>query len=160
MTTRRQVLGYASAFAAVAAPAGDALAQAVSATGSNFNQSGLIGTLESATLATTMPTAFKEAPALAELVRRIIDFHGQILWDTSKPDGTPRKLLDSSRIFALGWKPKVDLESGIRVAYESAQAGTIRRIEAEFSSLPKRNGHAAGTDASADTTAKPDATIQ
>ena len=35
-----------------------------------------------------------------------------------KPDGTPRKLLDSSRIFSLGWKPKVDLESGIRVAYE------------------------------------------
>ena len=55
--------------------------------------------------------------------------------------------------------------NGIRVAYESAKAGTIQRIEAEFSSLPKRNGHAAVTDASAasasaDTTANPDATIQ
>jgi peptide/nickel transport system substrate-binding protein len=70
MATRRQVLGYASAFAVVAAPVGDALAQAVSATGSNFSASGLVGTLESATLATTIPTSFKESPALAELVKQ------------------------------------------------------------------------------------------
>ena len=37
---------------------------------------------------------------------------------TAKPDGTPRKLMDSSRLFALGWKPKVDLETGIHLAYE------------------------------------------
>jgi len=55
---------------------------------------------------------------LAELVRRVVGFQGQILWDRSKPDGTPRKLMDSSRIFAMGWKPKVDLEHGVRMAYE------------------------------------------
>jgi GDP-L-fucose synthase len=56
--------------------------------------------------------------ALAEQVRRIVGFAGDIVWDTSKPDGTPRKLMDSARIFALGWKPKIDLETGIRQAYE------------------------------------------
>jgi len=55
--------------------------------------------------------------ALAELVQRIIGFQGQVVWDQSKPDGTPRKWMDSSRIFALGWKPRIDLEAGIRLAY-------------------------------------------
>ncbi len=55
---------------------------------------------------------------LAQLVRRIVGFEGEIVWDKSKPDGTPRKLMDSSRLFALGWKPQVDLEAGIRLAYE------------------------------------------
>ncbi|MBA4146780.1 MAG: GDP-L-fucose synthase [Verrucomicrobia bacterium] len=54
---------------------------------------------------------------LAELVKRIIDFTGEIIWDDSKPDGTPRKLMDSSRLFALGWRPKMDLETGIELAY-------------------------------------------
>ena len=56
--------------------------------------------------------------ALAELIKRIIGFKGEILWDKSRPDGTPRKLLDSSRLFELGWKPQIDLEAGIRLAYE------------------------------------------
>ena len=55
---------------------------------------------------------------LSELVKRIVGFSGEIIWDTSKPDGTPRKLMDSSRLFALGWKPRVDLATGIRLAYE------------------------------------------
>jgi GDP-L-fucose synthase len=55
---------------------------------------------------------------LAETVQRVVEFPGEIVWDTSKPDGTPRKLMDSSRLFALGWKPKVALETGIRLAYE------------------------------------------
>ena len=55
---------------------------------------------------------------LAELVKRIVGFHGEIIWDASRPDGTPRKLLDSSRMFALGWKPQVDLEAGVRLAYQ------------------------------------------
>jgi len=55
---------------------------------------------------------------LSELIRRIIGFSGEIVWDTSKPDGTPRKLMDNSRLFALGWRPKVDLETGIRLACE------------------------------------------
>ena len=56
--------------------------------------------------------------ALAEQVRRIVGFAGEIVWDTSKPDGTPRKLMDSTRIFSLGWKPGIDLETGIRRAYD------------------------------------------
>jgi len=55
---------------------------------------------------------------LAESVARIVGFNGRITWDTSRPDGTPRKLLDSSRIRALGWKPSVDLPTGIKLAYE------------------------------------------
>jgi len=55
---------------------------------------------------------------LAETVKRIIGFAGGIIWDKSKPDGTPRKLMDSSRLLALGWKPEVTLEQGIALAYE------------------------------------------
>lgn len=55
---------------------------------------------------------------LAELVGKIIGYPGKIVWDTVKPDGTPRKLMDSSRLFALGWKPKINLEEGIRLAYQ------------------------------------------
>lgn len=55
---------------------------------------------------------------LAGMVGKIIGFQGSITWDASKPDGTPRKLMDSSRIFALGWKPRVSLEEGIRLAYQ------------------------------------------
>lgn len=55
---------------------------------------------------------------LAELVKRIVGFDGEIVWDSSKPDGTPRKLMDSSRLFALGWRPQVDLETGIRSVYD------------------------------------------
>ena len=54
---------------------------------------------------------------LAELVRSIVGFTGEIEWNTTKPDGTPRKLMDNSRLFALGWKPQVDLETGIRLSY-------------------------------------------
>jgi GDP-L-fucose synthase len=58
---------------------------------------------------------------LAELMKKIIGFAGEIVWDASKPDGTPRKYLDSSRLFALGWRPQVDLEAGIRLAYADFQ---------------------------------------
>ena len=55
---------------------------------------------------------------LAETVQRIVGFKGKIEWDKSKPDGTSRKLMDSSRLFALGWRPQIDLEAGIRLAYD------------------------------------------
>jgi len=55
---------------------------------------------------------------LAELVRQVVGFAGRIVWEPTKPDGTPRKLMDSSRLLALGWKPQVDLPTGIRLAYE------------------------------------------
>jgi len=55
---------------------------------------------------------------LALLVKEVTGFDGEIKHDLSKPDGTPRKLLDISKIKALGWKPKVDLEEGIKKTYE------------------------------------------
>ncbi|HEY8520454.1 MAG TPA: GDP-L-fucose synthase [Gammaproteobacteria bacterium] len=55
---------------------------------------------------------------LAELVRRIVGFEGTLEFDRSKPDGTPRKLLDVSKITALGWRPRIGLEEGIRATYE------------------------------------------
>jgi GDP-L-fucose synthase len=55
---------------------------------------------------------------LAELVKQVVGFEGDIVWDASKPDGTPRKLMDSSRIFALGWRPQISLETGISQVYQ------------------------------------------
>lgn len=55
---------------------------------------------------------------LAKLVRQIVGYEGEIMWDASKPDGTPRKLLDVSKIGSLGWRPKIPLEQGIRMFYE------------------------------------------
>ena len=54
---------------------------------------------------------------LAELIRSIIGFSGEIQWDASMPDGTPRKLLDVSKVHGLGWKHRIALEDGIRMAY-------------------------------------------
>jgi GDP-L-fucose synthase len=55
---------------------------------------------------------------LAELVARVVGFTGRIEFDASKPDGTPRKLLDVSLLAGTGWKPSVDLEDGLRISYE------------------------------------------
>jgi GDP-L-fucose synthase len=55
---------------------------------------------------------------LAELVKDVVGYEGDIELDTSKPDGTPRKLLDTSRLSSLGWKPSIDLEEGIRGTYD------------------------------------------
>ncbi len=54
---------------------------------------------------------------LAEIVGRVVGFKGALVFDPSKPDGTPRKLMDSSRLKALGWRPKTSLESGIAEVY-------------------------------------------
>jgi GDP-L-fucose synthase len=56
---------------------------------------------------------------LAELICEVLDFAGELVFDASKPDGTPRKLLDVSRINALGWKARTSLAGGIRLTYES-----------------------------------------
>lgn len=56
--------------------------------------------------------------SLAELVQEVVGFEGSIQWDTSKPDGTPRKLLDVSRINKLGWRSNTDLRSGIAETYK------------------------------------------
>ena len=65
---------------------------------------------------------------LAERVQRVVGFTGEIIWDTSKPDGTPRKLMDSSRLFSLGWRPKIDLETGLRLAYQDFLQGFNRTV--------------------------------
>ncbi len=56
--------------------------------------------------------------AIAKLVARVVGFRGRLRFDASKPDGTPRKLLDSGRMHALGWKPRTRTEAGIALAYE------------------------------------------
>ena len=55
---------------------------------------------------------------LAETIARVVGFEGNHVYDPSKPNGTPRKLMDSSRLFATGWKPSIDLEKGIDIAYQ------------------------------------------
>ena len=51
---------------------------------------------------------------LATIIAQNVGFRGKIVWDTSKPDGTPKKQLNVSRINSLGWKPKISLENGVR----------------------------------------------
>ena len=55
---------------------------------------------------------------LTELVAEVVGYEGEILWDTSKPNGTPRKLLDVSKAEKLGWTYHTELKDGIRLAYE------------------------------------------
>jgi GDP-L-fucose synthase len=55
---------------------------------------------------------------LAGIVKRVVGYEGDMVFDTSKPNGTPRKLMDVSRLFATGWRPKVSLEEGIALAYQ------------------------------------------
>ena len=55
--------------------------------------------------------------ALAQLVKKIVGFKGRINWDRSKPDGTPRKKLDISKLQKLGWKPQTSLTEGIKITY-------------------------------------------
>jgi GDP-L-fucose synthase len=60
--------------------------------------------------------------ALAEIVAESVGYQGRTIWDTSKPDGTPRKLLDVSRILALGWSPTIPLDAGIKATYNWFQS--------------------------------------
>lgn len=55
---------------------------------------------------------------LANLISKVIDYKGEVIWDETKPDGTPRKVLDVGIIHSLGWKHKIDLKSGIMSTYE------------------------------------------
>ena len=63
---------------------------------------------------------------LTEIVARVVDYRGEIRWDTTKPNGTPRKLLDVSKSAALGWKYKTELEDGIRLAYKDFLDSPLR----------------------------------
>lgn len=55
---------------------------------------------------------------LAKMVKQIVGFEGEIITDTSKPDGTPRKLMDVSKLTNLGWKASISLEEGIKKVYK------------------------------------------
>ena len=70
---------------------------------------------ETVNLGTGKELSIKE---LAYLVKKVIGYKGEILFDTSKPDGTPRKLLVVSKLESLGWKYKTELEEGIAMTYQ------------------------------------------
>ena len=55
---------------------------------------------------------------LAEKIAQIVGYSGTIEWDTSKPDGAPRKLLDNGRIKSIGWKPQTDFDMGLKLTYQ------------------------------------------
>jgi len=55
---------------------------------------------------------------LAELVKKVVGYHGNIVWDATKPDGTPRKLLDVSHLSKMGWSARIGLEEGLRSTYD------------------------------------------
>lgn len=70
---------------------------------------------ETVNLGTGKELTIKE---LTELVAKVVGYEGEILWDSSKPDGTPRKLLDVSKLESLGYRYTTELEDGIRLTYE------------------------------------------
>ena len=63
---------------------------------------------------------------LAMLVAKVVGYEGRIEWDTTKPNGTPRKLLDVSKVTAMGWRYKTELEDGIRISYEDFMNSPMR----------------------------------
>ena len=63
---------------------------------------------------------------LTELVAKVVGYTGEIRWDPTRPDGTPRKLLDVSKLEGLGWRYKTELEDGIRLAYDDFLHGEMR----------------------------------
>lgn len=54
---------------------------------------------------------------IVEIIKDVVDYKGNIIWDTTKPNGTPKRLLDSTKLFNLGWKPKVELRQGLKDVY-------------------------------------------
>jgi GDP-L-fucose synthase len=88
----------------------DDLAEACFYLMQNYNQEGLIN------IGTGEDISIKD---LAYMIKKIIGFEGEILFDTSKPDGTPRKLMDVSKLHEQGWKHKVELEEGINLSYKN-----------------------------------------
>ncbi len=66
--------------------------------------------------------------ALAEMVKDIVGFEGELRWDSSKPDGTPRKLMDVSRLHQLGWKHRIELRDGISEVYEEFKSLKLEHV--------------------------------
>jgi GDP-L-fucose synthase len=78
---------------------------------------------------------------LAKKVCEVLEFSGKIVFDTGKPDGTPRKLMDSSKLLSYGWRPKVSLEEGIRIAYAEFR-GRVATSSVQETSM-KQDAHEA-----------------
>ena len=55
---------------------------------------------------------------MAEKIKEVVGFDGSLIFDNTKPDGNPRKLLDSSKIFNLGWKPEISIDNGLQNSYK------------------------------------------
>ncbi|NBX87021.1 MAG: hypothetical protein EBQ97_00680 [Bacteroidetes bacterium] len=92
----------------------DLTSNAINATINTVNYSSEFG----GTFFTTSNTAtFATIGNLAKTIGEIVGFKGDIVFDSSKPNGTPKKLMDSSRLFATGWQPKTHLQAGISLAY-------------------------------------------
>ena len=87
----------------------DDLAEACLFLMENYSDSELVN------IGTGVDVTIKE---LAETVQQIVGYKGEIRWDVSKPDGTPRKLMDVSKLHLLGWKHHIELHEGIRLAYQ------------------------------------------
>lgn len=74
----------------------------------NYNEEGMIN------IGCGSDYAIKD---IVEIIKNTVGYQGNIVWDTSKPNGTPQRLLDSSKLFNMGWKPKIKLEDGLNQAY-------------------------------------------
>lgn len=97
----------------------DDLAEACLFLMGTYNESELVN------IGTGVDVTIKE---LAETVQQIVGFTGEIKWDTNRPDGTPRKLMDVSKLHGLGWKHHIELSHGIQLAYQDFLANvTIRK---------------------------------
>jgi GDP-L-fucose synthase len=97
----------------------DDLAEACYYLMQNYNEEGLVN------IGTGEDISIKD---LALLIKRIIGYEGDINFDTSKPDGTPRKLMDVSKLHSKGWRHKIELEEGIKLAYEDFLAHQAKLI--------------------------------
>ena len=73
---------------------------------------------------------------LAEALAEVVGFEGRFEFDRSKPDGTPRKLLDTSRLAALGWRPRVDLKTGLALTYQWYQRGFVPATVQDRTRMP------------------------
>lgn len=94
----------------------DDLAEACFYLMENFREPGLVN------IGSGIDLSIKE---LAELISKIVGFEGQIVWDSSKPDGTPRKLMDVTKLHSLGWHHKIELEDGIRSVYKQVVEDSV-----------------------------------
>ena len=94
----------------------DDLAEACLYLMENYSEPGLVN------IGSGVDLSIKE---LAEMIARITEFEGQIIWDSSKPDGTPRKLMDVGKLHQAGWHHKIELEDGIRSVYEAVKESSF-----------------------------------